>query len=464
MISNGLEIGTRALIAHKYAMDVIGNNIANVNTAGYSRERVVLQTTDPTTIQVLSRNKPMASLGSGVKVSQIERIRDEFLDTEKRDLARTAGEWSQSSQSLGIMGSTFNEPSDTGIAAGLNSYWNAWQSVASPDPSSSGARSTLISQGQLLANQLSTTRQGLTDLQANNDKDIVAKVQTINDLADQIATLNGQIVKSQASGDANDLLDKRNQLVGQLAGLVNIEYYQDPTGSTTIAIGGGFLVSHIDTAHLEAKTDPTNHSFNKVVWSESGKSVAVTGGELFGLIQSRDVKVQGYIDGLDSLATSLMSQVNAVHRAGFGLQGETGFNFFVGTNASDMSVNAELVYDPSKIAASSKNVDMSGNGETASAIANIRTQGSLNSGSTSVDDFYQNLIINLGTATAEANTKVDTNKAMVAQVDKQIASVSGVSIDEEMSDMIKFEHAYGAAAKYITTVQRTLDDLMAILR
>ena len=207
-----------------------------------------------------------------------------------------------------------------------------------------------------------------------------------------------------------------------------------------------------------------NKNFNNVVWADSGKSVSITGGELFGLIQSRDVKVQSYIDGLDSLAKSLMSQVNAVHQAGFGLKGETGLNFFVGTNASDMTVNAELVYDPSKIAASGQNVNMSGNGDTAAAIANIRTKASLNSGSTSINDFYQNLISKMGTATSEAKTKVDMNTAMMTQVDTQIASVSGVSIDEEMSNMIKFEHAYGAAAKYIATVQRTLDDLMAVLK
>jgi flagellar hook-associated protein 1 FlgK len=464
MISNGLEIGTRALEAHKYAMDVIGNNIANVNTPGYSRQRVNLETTAPTSIPVINKNKPMASLGTGVKVVQIQRLRDEFLDTQKRDLLQSTGEWDQKSQNLGIIESTFNEPSDSGISARLNSYWNAWQSVASPDPSSSGARSSLVSQGQLLANQLTTTRQNLSDLRDNNDKDIILKVQQINDLADQLAALNGQIIKANATGSPNDLLDKRNQLVGELSGLVNIEYYQDSNGAATLAIGGSFLVSGIDSAHLDTAQNADNRGYSDVVWKDSGKTAAVTNGTLFGLIQSRDVTAKGFMDNLDTMTQSLMSQVNAVHQAGFGLHGETGMSFFIGTNASDISVNAELVYDPSKIAASSTIENVSGNGEGASAIAHLRTTGILDSGSSSVEDFYQNLISRLGTDTSQANTKVETNKALMAQVDQQISSVSGVSIDEEMSEMIKFEHAYGAAAKYISTVQRTLDQLMAMLR
>ena len=464
MISNGLEIGTRALIAHKYAMDVIGNNIANVNTPGYSRERVVLQTTEPTQIPVISKHKPLASLGSGVKVAQIVRIRDEFLDTQQRDLARTSGQWSQTYQSLSIVENTLNEPSTSGLSASLNNYWNAWQSVASPDPSSTGARASLISQGQLLADQLRTTRQSLTDLQDNHDKDVAAKVTTINDLANQIATLNGQIVKSKSSGDANNLMDTRTQLVGQLAGLVNIEYYQDPTGSTTIAIGGGFLVSNIDASQLKAESDPSNKGFNTVTWADSGKPVLVNDGELYGLLKSRDVNVASFISGLDSMAVALVNDVNAVHRTGFGLNGETGMNFFLGTSAADVTINSELIYDPSQIGVSSQNVNMSGNGETASAIAMLRTKGTLNSGATSIDDYYQNMVTRIGTLTAEANAKVDTQTALKAQLDKQINSVSGVSIDEEMSDMIKFEHAYGASAKYIASVQRTLDELMAMLR
>lgn len=464
MISNGLEIGRRALEAHKYAMDVIGNNIANVNTPGYSRQRVNLDATAPLLIPVLSNGNPLASLGTGVKVSQIERLRNDFLDLQARDLSRSSGTWTQAAQNLGIMESTFNEPSTTGLATRLDGYFSAWQSVASPDPSSAGARGTLISQGQLLANTLSSTRQSLTDLQNNNDKDIVAKVQRINDIADQIASYNGQIIANKAAGDANDLMDKRNVLVGELSKLVNFEYYTDAQGGATIAIGGSFLVSNLDTSHLSVAQNVNNHGFNDVIWKDTTKSVPITAGELYGLLQSRDVKAADYIAGLDSIAQSLKTEINNVHRTGFGLNGDTGLDFFTGTDASNLAVNTELVYDPSKVAASSRSTDVAGNGENATAMANVRNNGVLDSGTAPIESFYQNLISKLATETSQANTNLATNKALTQQNDKQINSVSGVSIDEEMSEMIKSEHAYGAAAKYISVIQTTLDQLMAIIR
>ncbi|MDD5457314.1 MAG: flagellar hook-associated protein FlgK [Candidatus Margulisbacteria bacterium] len=463
MVSNGIEIAKRSLAAQRYAMDVIGHNLANVNTEGYSRQQVVLQTTNPILIPVINKNKPLASLGTGVMLTQIERIRDDFLDSQRRGISNDKGTWDQQYTNYDMIQGIFNEPSDTGIAANMTKFWDAWQNLATPDPSSAGARSNLVSQARVLAGALQQTRTQLVDLQKNNNTDIGLKVARINDLADQIAVINGQIVESKASGDANDLEDKRNVLVGEMSQLVNMEYYVDTTGSSTIAIGGSFIVADRNTNHLAATIDTNNYGYNKITWEENGKSALINGGELYGLIKSRDENVAGYIDNVDTFAAKLIETINNQHKAGFDLKGAQGGSFFTGTDASDIKVNEELINDPSRVAASSRNTDSNGNGENAIAIAQIRNSLTMNSNSTTLDEFYQNMISNLGTTTAETQTYSDINAGLLSQVDKQIVSTSGVSIDEEMSELIKTEQAYQSAAKYMQAVQDTMDTLLKIV-
>lgn len=462
-MSIGLEIAKRALSAHKTVLDVIGHNVANVNTEGYSRQKVDLASTQPLKIPVINKYKPFASLGTGVKVTQIRRVRDEFLDTRKRDVNLDYGTWSQQAVSYQMVEGIFNEPSDTGIIANLDRFWNSWQSLAVPDPSSPGARANLVSQSTILTTSFQVTRDQLTDLQKNHNQDVKYTVGKINDYADQLGVLNGQIVETESSSFANDLRDRRNQLLTELSEIVNVQYYEDSYGSSTVAIGGVFIVADRNVNYLAVEPNNRNAGFYDVVWEDSAKSVAITGGELYGLLEARDTNVPRFIDYLDDVASELISNVNAQHEKGYASDGSTGYSFFSGTSAKDIRVTEELRYDPSKVAASSRADNIAGNGENASAIARIRNALLMNSSTTSIDQFYQSVISQLGVDTAEANTFLDTNDSLIKQLNNQIQSISGVSIDEEMAELIKAEHAYSAAAKYMQVVKRTLDILMSIV-
>ena len=456
----GIEIAKRALAANQYAMDVTGNNIANVNTPGYSRQEADIQNSTPVMVPVNNVNKPMASLGTGASLVSVTRVRDSFLDQQMRGVNQDSGNWNQQQVNLGQIESIFNEPSDTGIAANLTNFWSSFQGLASPDPSSSGARSNVVSSAQILASSLQQTRSQLTDLQASNDKDVQLKVQQVNDLADQIASLNGQIVNASASSEPNDLLDKRNVLVGQLSQLVNIDYYEDPRGSSTIAVGGVFVVADQTANHMTTKVNPLNNGFSDVVWQNEGSQVDINNGELNGLIQSRDTTTTQYISFLDNMATTMMTAVNNQQRAGYTLTGESGQNLFTGTSAGDIAVSTEIANDLSKIAASSRPDNAAGNGDNATLLADVGSKAIFDSNTTSVNQTYQNMISNLGTQSAQAQTYVNTNEGLNKQLTSQIASNSGVSIDEEMTNMIQFQHGYTAAAKYMQTMSDVMTTLM----
>ncbi|MEK6557261.1 MAG: flagellar basal body protein, partial [Candidatus Margulisiibacteriota bacterium] len=190
---SGIEVAKRSMEAQKYAMDVIGHNIANVNTEGYTRQRAELETTEPVLVAVTNKNKPLASMGTGVKMVAVSRVRDEFLDIQQRNINQDFGSWIQEETNYSIIESIFNEPSDTAISGNLNRFWNGWQALASPDPTSPGARSNLMSQGEVLANSLQQTHKQLQDLQVNTDKDIQLKVNQVNDISQQIANMNANI-------------------------------------------------------------------------------------------------------------------------------------------------------------------------------------------------------------------------------------------------------------------------------
>ncbi len=464
MISNGLEIGRRALITNMQALDVIAHNVANANTEGYSRQTVSLSATAPTTIPTMNKYSPFASLGTGVKLNNINRIRDEFLDSQMRDESETLGQWDAKQSNYSIIGSALNEPSDQSISSLFDAFWNSWQALTAPDPSSSGVRNQVVSESTLLANTFNRTASQLKELQANDNEDIKNVVTQINDLTDQIAIINKQIVEMSALGSANDLKDQRTKLVTELSTLININYIEDEHGAATLSTAGGILVSGNTAEHIETTVNADNNGYYDVIWSNSKLSVNANNGRLFGLIDSRDTIVQGYIDQLDTTANTLINSVNLQHAKGYDLNGNSGQMFFTGSTASDIALSSEIQSNPSKIAASSSADNPEGNGENGLALARLRDLKLLANDSATIDDYYKGVVSALGIKTQEAGFAVNTQNTIIKQINTKTQSISGVSIDEEMTDMLKFQHSYQAAAKYVTVINQLLDTLMNLVK
>lgn len=459
-MSNGIEIARKALQANAYVLDTIGNNVANVNTPGYSRQKVLLKPSDTTSIAVDNKNAPFATLGSGVSVYDVQRMRNEFYDHQMRNVLEDYGSWLQQSVAYSTLESIFNEPSDFGIAANLEAFWDSWYSVQI-DPSDSGARANVISTAEQLSQSIKLVHSSLSNLRINLNESVPFKVEEVNSLLVRLQNLNEQIIKAEAAGTTTSLKDERTRLMNELIQLVNVDYYEDNRGVATIAINGVILLSESEVTLLEANlvTSSGKTSYD-IFLKDTLKTIDVSGGEIYGLIRSRDVIVSEFAEKLNQIATEIITKVNQVHRSGYDLNGNQGINLFGGNGASDIKINDLLARNSSLIAASSTRDNVEGNGNNALAINKLRDTGLFDSGTASISKFYQNLIAELGVNSLSSQNYLQTNQDVIKQLEKQIAEVSGVSIDEEMADMVKFQHAYQAAAKYLAVVQEILDTIV----
>jgi len=323
-----LEIGIRAIRAQREALHTIGHNIANVNTPGFSRQRAILTTT-----------LPQGSMGTGVKVQVVERIRDEVTDFYIRKETPTLNQWKAKFEILQQVEVLFNEPSEAGINNTLGEFWDAWADLG--NNSESGAvRANLREQARTLCEGLSNLYGTLKDLQTNIDQQIESEVEFLNSLTQQIGNLNQEIEKTELGGKeiANDLRDRRDYLIDGLSESINFTYREMDDSTIRISIFGQLLVSKSKIAELI--TEGGESGYLDVRWKDSGENVIMSDGKLKGLIDARDQIIPEFLDSLDNLASSLIEEVNYLHRQGMGLDGAreiAGWKDFAGTLDADGS-------------------------------------------------------------------------------------------------------------------------------
>lgn len=457
-----IVLGQRALAANQYALNTIGHNIANANTKGYTRQKVVLTSGEPTTIPVGHKDRASGAIGTGVKVQEIRRLKNEFLAVQNRDIKSDYGYWSERHEKMNFMEGVFNEPSTSGINSNLNKFWDAWQSL-SASPGESGRRSNLITQSTILVKNVREIRKQLVDLQQSTNDALKGVVDQVNEHAVAISNLNRQIVEGSSIRNPNDLMDKRDQHLEDLSKLIDFEYYKDEFGSVTVSIGGVFLVSNYTTNKMKVEIDNSNKNYYNIIWANNNDPAIAKKGKLEGFLVARDTDIQGCMDKLDITVKTLINEVNQQHRAGYDLKGEKGIDFFLGTDSSSFELNKEIFYDNSKIAASSTANNLSGNGENASSMAKVRNKGVLNSGVTTINEYFREWINNLGSDISEADTYKETYHSLEQQIEQDIMSISGVSLDEEMAELIKYEHSYAAVARYISVISTILETLMGLV-
>ena len=464
-----LNLGARALQAQQTGIEVTGHNLANVNNPAYARQRVVLQTADaiPTSI---------GPEGTGVQVTAIQQIRNALLDGQIRDETSVTGYWDAQQTNLQNVQTALNEfldqsastvngaadsgsaASTQGLSAQLTALFNAFQSVAA-SPTSLSERQNLVSQAQSLAagfNQVSTR---LGAVKNTLDASITSDSATANQYLSDIATLNQQISTAEAGGGgtANDLRDLREQKLEGLAQLMNFQTTTAADGTLSISVGseqfvsGGKVVSTLETEQFQGKL---------VVYSATDNAgVPLTGGSIKAAVDSRDVTLANLQSGLDSLASQLITQVNSVYQNGYDLNGGTGAAFFTGNSAATIGVNGALGNDPSLVQAAGT-AGAAGDNAVALALANLAQQPNAALNNKSFGDAYNQLVQNLGSALSNANDQVANQTAVNSMLMSQRDSVSGVSVDEEMTNLIGYQKAYEASAKLISAVDQMLETLI----
>lgn len=472
---SGLNTGYSALAANQRALDITGHNVANANTEGYTRQDIVLQ-------PARAIKSIEGYVGTGVEIVEFRRIRDQFLDIQMRTENKALGEWDIKSNILGKLEVIFNEPSDTSLSTVLDNFWDSWQLLVK-NPEGITGRTAVMQSGQNLANTLNELDQQFFELQSDINNSLQAKVGEINTYAHQIWDVNQQIIKAESGGQkANDLRDRRDLIVEKLAKIVNIDVVEEQFGAINVSIGGGFLVSPKTISEVKFIDHYADPSLAQIVWydslaDEQRGNLNINGGEMKGYTDSRDDVITIYREKIAELAKVVAEEVNKQHQAGYGLEGSTGIDFFTmrdagpDFSASNIRVNQEIIDNLNLLAAAGElNFDTSvdppvladppvfaGDGANALLIAGIKNKMTMSGGVASFEDFYSSMVGQLGIQGQEANFLLENRTLLMEQLNNRRDAVSGVSLDEEMTNMIRFQHSYSAAARIINTMDEMLD-------
>lgn len=473
----GLNTVTRGLAVQQLSLDTTGHNIANANTPGYSRQTVNLVTTMPERITGMG-GLPIL-VGTGVDVESVTRARNAFIDTQYWEEKNGQGYWQAQADSLKKVEDIFHDTQDSGIQAAMNQFWQAMQTLAA-DAGDYGARTDVRETGNALVQTLRQANDKLVALAGDTTHQIATDVNQVNNLAAQIADLNKQIGQQELVGEkANDLRDTRDNLVDQLSSLAKVQVEEDRSGAYTVAVDGVVLVqgrNHYDLTVNSDRNDYYGFDTNTVTSAgEPPLTVHFSGGELASLFQARDGNITDYLHRLDTMAKFLMQDFNAQHKAGFDLSGAKGDNFFGMTGVdytiaapaggwmSVLEVNADFYGDGGlqKIAAKSSATAGGANGDNILAMAQVLlNKPSATLGNSSLSDYYSGLTGTLGVQSQQAQRMAGNQEVLVNAVYNWRESVSGVNIDEEMANMIKFQKGYGAAARVLTAMDQLLDTLI----
>ena len=380
----GLDIGVTGLRAAQQMLDTAAHNVANANTPGYSRQRVRLVESAPYTFPAFNRSGTPGQIGSGVTVQSITRVRDTFLDLQVQAQTALKGEWDARQQQLTKIESIFPEPSDSGLGSVISKYFSSWQDVAS-DPSSTAARTAMTEQASSLALEMNRDATQLGAVRTDINQQLKQEVTTINDLATQIADLNGQIQRVTITGEnPNDLMDQREQLLEQLSAIVPASVQTQKDGTMTVLVGGVDLVNNVNARKLEATTGAGGDI--TPTWSD-GSSLALPTGQMKALLQVRDVDLAGYRSQLDTLAQGIADSTNALLQRGIDANGNAGqalFTYYPGNVAATLGINPAIASNPQLVAAAGA-ANTPGDGSVAGLIADLQNAKSYSAGVAGMD-------------------------------------------------------------------------------
>lgn len=626
---SGIELGKRGLSTHQQALQTAGHNISNADNKHYARQRVNINASEPIYEASLNRAQVAGQIGQGSVVSSIERIRDNFIDDRIIDTSSQKEYWAKKEAYLGQMEVVFNEPTGNTLRTLMDSFWNSWEDLSNY-PEDNAHRSVVQEKAAGLGSRMEDVHRKLSQLQNQANREVEALAHKLNGFAESIRTLNERIGKSEALGDQpNDLYDRRDELLQELSGMVDINIGRNDEDELMVFIGQQILVQGQKRENILITGNPTKDGLFDLQWEKSGKDILLRTGSLQALMEVRDNIIVEKISQVDSLAINTIDVVNQIHRDGFGLNGSTNLNFFetralsnntfgevdtdgdgqldrtaifrvsgktsldadkpigisgaiklikpgdkeqeviipysiddtmndvikrinrsesgvvaymnqdsqltlkattspenpkesfqirhledsgqllVGmtgilfasgaagsfdsrrlgeigkfqTNSEDIALtphyhpssffkmSAEIQNNPANIAAG-RGKDVGGvgdynspsghkDGRNALLIASaLREKPVMFDYSKTTDDFYNSLISKLGTETSEARQELTTQTDLMVELENMRQSVMGVNLDEEMANMVQFQHAYNASARLIQTMSELLDTVI----
>jgi flagellar hook-associated protein 1 FlgK len=422
----GLNTSLRGLLAHQRALDVTAHNISNASTEGYSRQQAVLAAAQPLALPGVTRTGQMSMIGSGVDIESFSRVRDAFADLQYRAQNQALGQHETTAELLGTAELSLSEPSDNGIGQVMAKFWSAWDDLSN-HPESPATRQALVNQAGLLAGRINSLAGDLAAVRTEAGTQyglLTGATGDVQAYAKEIASLNAAIRSAKQQGaEPNDLYDRRDVALDKLSSLAQVSVTDTSDGSIKVNFG--------DAA--QPLVDDTT-----VTWPQT---LTAPGGRLGALLKLADTSPAGtissYLSDLDAMANQLITTVNAAHTA----------TFFSGTGASTIAVavNASTVLaGPTTAPAGSNTIAL--------AVSKLRGGGA--------DNAYATLVARIGGEARTANQQQATTQALVTAASDRRQSASGVSMDEEMTNMVRFQRGYQASARAMSTMDEMLDTLI----
>ncbi len=455
---HGIEIASRALRAFQRGLDVAGHNIANVNSRGYTRQTVEYGPTEPMNVY----HARLLSLGTGVGITSINRIQDGFLQLRTWSSNGGLGRFEALASQLRQVEGVFHEAGGGGIADALDRFFNAWSGLAS-NPGSDAARMEVQMAGRTLVGRVRGAYQDLMRIETQIAGQVAATFDRIDTLTAKIAELNTRIQQQVGTGaQPNDLLDQRDLAVADLSRLVDVQSYAHANGSVSLYMGSLPLVDASGSRPIPRTYDASTFTLDAGTAQHK-----VRAGQLYGLFEAAN-SVDAYQAQLDALADNLRTEINLLHRTGINPNAATDIPFFrdptgPGVSAAlDFELSAEVLADIKNIASGVSG--NAGDGALALAIGQLRDQSLAALGNRSFSGFFATLAASVGRDVSSTGESLKTQEAVANQIEAQRQSVGGVSIDDEMASMLRFQRSYQAAARALALFDEVTEDLISLIR
>ncbi|WP_066683526.1 flagellar hook-associated protein FlgK [Christensenella intestinihominis] len=505
----GLEIAKTGLFTSQNQLDITGHNIANVDTTGYTRQRLNTAALPPAGGNGFIGTDIKGTSGRGVETIYVEQVRNSFLDYQYRKENTSTAKWQTKEQYFEYAEALFNDELDdmvisTGVSAIFSSFYNSLYELEK-SPESRSIRDNVQQNAIKMTQTMNSYYDRLVEQQDTLNESVRITVDEVNDIARQIARLNGQIYGYELSGaKANDLRDQRNTLLDTLSGLINVNSYEDVNGQLVVEIEGKNLVRHTQYQQFVAEQNIPNPidggetQLYGVYWADregnaTANEVNITNGALRGYMDVRDgnskdaVGIPYIVQQLNNLCQKIASDINSVHEKGYtipneqGGESKTGISFFdVPTDPTDPAkrdysqitaknfrISDDIMKDVFNIAASDMLVsqtgdvnEQKGNAKIAIAMAELITKKNDEGNPDNIDSVYKALMSDISTEMKHIHDTADGQAVMKAHLQQQRKSVSDVSLDEEMTNVVRFGHAYSAASRVISAIDEQLDTLI----
>ena len=471
-LSHSMNIGSESLMANRQGIDTTAHNIANAQTEGYSRQDVNLAQKNP-----MARNGLV--VGDGVYVGSIKRAHDQFIEKQVTKATTKNGYSDKLYDNLQDFQLIFSPELESTVAEEMSGFFGALQSLSNT-PDDLTSRTVLVDQANNVSASFRRVDSEVKQKRSSLNDAIAARAREINDITGQIAKLNISIqsMEMTPAASANDLRDQQDRLVTQLSSIMDVSYYQDKDGMMCLrGPGETLLVDRRFAGTLECRADGEDGGMFRLVNTEPGGGHAwditdkVRSGEVKALLYVRDEVARPILDRNNELASVFIKSVNDIHQQGFGLNqfsDSIGRGFFEnvrdpGNAAAEIEISSLIQSSTDAISvASSPNAK--GDNVIANELLGLKSKKVMQDGNASFNDFYANFVGVLGAEVVRSEHARDTDKIMLAELKGRKEMVSGVSLDEEAANMIKWQTAFTASSKVITTVDEMFDTILNMKR